>query len=152
MATLAAVVQTEQAHRDQLIIDAGQNSIQLCMILEGVVDVLVKSSESALPHIDGQSESSLGRKQMWTKVTGLGAGEYFGETALLDGKPRNATIIAEGGPKDRIRLFQLMKSDFDRLLGPVKAYIEKTSQERKELSKLKKIDNLIKNENILAYQ
>ena len=32
-----------------------------------------------------------------------------------------------------------MKDDFDRLLGPVKAYIERTSRERKELSKLKKI-------------
>lgn len=67
------------------------------------------------------------------------SGEYFGETALLDGKPRNATIIASGDSKDKCRLFELMKTDFDRLLGPVKAYIEKTSQERKELSKLKKI-------------
>ena len=118
LATLAAVVQTEQAHRDQLIIDAGQNSIQLCMILEGVVDVLVKSSESALPHIDGQSESSLGRKQMWTKVTGLGAGEYFGETGVLNFLTENKETYCESArfvAATTVVMLTLDKSNFNIL-------------------------------------
>jgi putative iron-dependent peroxidase len=45
-------------------------------------------------------------------VTRLGPGEFFGEVALLDGRPRTATATAEGP----VRLLVLNHADFDELL------------------------------------
>lgn len=45
-------------------------------------------------------------------VARLGAGDFFGEMALLTGEPRKASVIAEGP----VRAFRLIKEDFDDLL------------------------------------
>lgn len=49
------------------------------------------------------------------KVQDLGKGGYFGEVALLNDLPRQATVTA----KTKLRVVTLDKSGFQRLLGPV---------------------------------
>jgi len=58
--------------------------------------------------LDGMCKVTIGGK---TKAR-LGAGDFFGEVALLDGGPRTATVIA-ATPVVAIRLF---KSSFDRVV------------------------------------
>ncbi|KAJ1951804.1 hypothetical protein EC988_003897, partial [Linderina pennispora] len=45
----------------------------------------------------------------------LDQGGYFGELALLDDQPRQATLVAQG----RTKCARMSKDAFDRLLGPV---------------------------------
>ncbi|KAI1927919.1 hypothetical protein LOY94_002942 [Ophidiomyces ophidiicola] len=52
-------------------------------------------------------------------------GDYFGELALLDDKPRQATIIA----KTDVKLVRLGRAGFNRLLGPVKDLMRRNAYE-----------------------
>jgi CRP/FNR family cyclic AMP-dependent transcriptional regulator len=57
--------------------EEAQDGDSLYMIVDGHVRVVLER--------DGQEE----------KLNELGPGDFFGEMALLDGKPRSATVIAE---------------------------------------------------------
>ena len=48
-----------------------------------------------------------------TRVAALGAGDYFGEAALLNDAPRNATVVA----RTPMRVFRLPRSGFDAIVA-----------------------------------
>ena len=57
---------------------------------------------------DGEAEV----KRRGKKAQALGAGDFFGEIALIDNVPRTATVTA----KTPLRFFVLTRADFSRLL------------------------------------
>lgn len=67
--------------------------------------------------VDGQASVRRGNR----KVASLGAGEYFGELALLDRKPRSATVVADTD----MRLLVLGQRQFNGLLDAVPALSRK---------------------------
>ncbi|KAJ1506960.1 hypothetical protein HMI54_013022 [Coelomomyces lativittatus] len=58
------------------------------------------------------------------QMKGLGKGDYFGELALLNDKPRLATIVAEG----KLKCATLGKRAFTRLLGPLVDIMQRNTQ------------------------
>lgn len=54
-------------------------------------------------------------------------GDYFGELALLDNKPRAATVVSSS----EIKLATLSKEGFQRLLGPVEQLMRRNDPTRK---------------------
>ena len=71
------------------------------------------------------------------ETSALSEGQFFGEGSLLSNEPRSATIVANS---ENLRVMELEKSDFDRLLGPVKAVIAKTAEERKKHMAVKSVN------------
>ncbi|CAO3699186.1 unnamed protein product [Rhizopus microsporus] len=57
------------------------------------------------------------------KVNEMKKGDYFGELALLNDKPRAATVVAEGP----LKCVTLSKSAFIRLLGPVMTILKRNT-------------------------
>ena len=51
-------------------------------------------------------------------------GDYFGELALLDDKPRAASVVAS--KNGEVKVATLGKQGFQRLLGPVEAIMRRT--------------------------
>jgi CRP/FNR family transcriptional regulator, cyclic AMP receptor protein len=47
------------------------------------------------------------------KVSTFGPGDYFGEMSMLDGKPRSATVVANGD----LTTLSIPSWDFEQLLG-----------------------------------
>jgi CRP-like cAMP-binding protein len=47
------------------------------------------------------------------QVTRLGPGDHFGEIALLNDQPRNASVVAHTS----VRAFQLSREGFDRVIA-----------------------------------
>lgn len=60
-------------------------------------------------------------KRAGRKVATLGPGQYFGELALLDRAPRNATVVAE----TPMRLLVLAQREFNDLLDAVPVLSQK---------------------------
>lgn len=60
-------------------------------------------------------------------VNSYGKGDYFGELALLDDKPRAASVIS----KTDVKLATLGKEGFQRLLGPVEDLMRRNDPSRK---------------------
>lgn len=62
-------------------------------------------------------------------VNHLKKGDYFGELALLNNKPRAASVIS----KTEIKLAMLGKEGFQRLLGPVESLMRRNDPSRQEV-------------------
>ncbi|CAO3586225.1 unnamed protein product [Absidia cylindrospora] len=58
------------------------------------------------------------------QVNRLSKGDYFGELALLNDKPRAATVVADG----KLKCVTLGKKAFTRLLGPVMDILQRNSE------------------------
>ena len=61
-------------------------------------------------------------------VKEYGRGDFFGELALLDDKPRAASVVA----KDNVTLAKLGRDGFKRLLGPVQGIMRREEYEGTE--------------------
>ncbi len=91
---VADKVKSEKHGAGTVIVAQGDAGDKFYLVRRGVVDV--KRTEGA--------ETRL--------VTSLGAGDYFGEAALLTGEPRNATVIA----REDTEVYTLNKEDFQAVV------------------------------------
>ncbi|SDE40775.1 family 2B encapsulin nanocompartment shell protein [Sporomusa acidovorans] len=67
----------EQYHKDQVIVSEGDSANKLYIVAKGVVEA-----------------TTLGEREQKVQIGILSSGDYFGEFALLENKPYNATITA----------------------------------------------------------
>lgn len=84
------------------VIEVGEEGDRFYVVREGELDVLVPK--------DGKMQ----------QVTTLGKGDYFGETALITGEPRNATIISQ----THTQLYSLDKVSFQEALAASASFSE----------------------------
>ena len=82
--------------RGSEIVKQGEEGSFFCVIYKGSVSVWAK-------------EEGTGKR----KLTVLGAGDYFGETALVEKQPRNATVVAD----KPCEVFLFYSGDFIDLLA-----------------------------------
>jgi ATP-binding cassette subfamily B protein len=92
--SLAGQVTLEHFEADEDVVRQGEGGDTLYVIARGAVEVLV--------------ETGSGQR----RVNVLNAGDYFGEMALLDDRPRAATVRTTGPA----RLYSLTRNDFIALL------------------------------------
>jgi CRP/FNR family transcriptional regulator/CRP/FNR family cyclic AMP-dependent transcriptional regulator len=93
---VADVTQTRTLDKDEVVFHAGDPAMAVFIISEGKVKVVVTSS-------DGKDFI----------LTVLGAGQVFGEMALLESAPRSASVITASS----VELLVLHRDDFQRLLN-----------------------------------
>ena len=82
--------------KDSVVVKEGDPGDSLFVVVRGDVRVLT--------HIDNNKEVFLAN---------LGEGEFFGEIALLTGKPRTATIITN----EKSELLELTKYDYEKIVA-----------------------------------
>jgi CRP-like cAMP-binding protein len=97
---------------------AGQNNRQLRWILEWTKEfeykpgaTLVeqgKRGQALFVMLEGHAKVLRGART----ITRLGPGDFFGETAMLDGRPRTASVVADGP----VRCLRLDQQDFRQLV------------------------------------
>jgi putative ABC transport system ATP-binding protein len=103
MADIADKMMAESHRAGAVIIRQGEPGEQFYLIRHGRVEVSIDDEV----------------------VTELGEGDFFGEAALLTGKPRNATVVA----KEDLLLYALGKEDFH-------AVVRSSASLREELQKV----------------
>jgi CRP-like cAMP-binding protein len=119
---LLAHLEVQRYSEGELILRQGEAGDRLFLIAEGRCEVLIRS-DGAGPHGLGQ------------KVSELGAGEYFGEVALLKDVPRTATVRA----LQSTACFVLDRSGFFQLLDSapaIRAALDLIAQERLQRTQL----------------
>jgi len=87
------------------IIKEGEEVAQIFYIIEKGSVVVTQRDEKGIDRV----------------VNRKGPGDYFGEVALLENKPRNATVMTS---EDSV-LLCLERETFDAILGPLKAIMER---------------------------
>lgn len=98
LADLAAAVEEKECADGETVFAEGDPGDSMYFIAKGCIRIEVRAQAA------GQ-----GRKTLAV----LEAGDYFGEMALLDQKPRSAAAVAMGSA----RLIRLSKAAFDRMQG-----------------------------------
>jgi CRP/FNR family transcriptional regulator, cyclic AMP receptor protein len=93
---LAAALEEKNFNDAQTIFAEGDPGDSMYFLVKGCVRIEKQAQAAGAAH---------------KTLTVLEAGDYFGEMALLDQKPRSASAVAAGGA----RTLQLSKSAFDRL-------------------------------------
>lgn len=81
-------------HTDETIVREGDPGLSLFLIEEGTVEVVTKD-QAGRPLVLGQ----------------MGAGEFFGEVAVLTGRPRTATIVA----RSHVTAIEIYRDTLDRI-------------------------------------
>ncbi|KAL8732216.1 MAG: hypothetical protein Q9166_002964 [cf. Caloplaca sp. 2 TL-2023] len=109
---IADALETQKFNDGQTIIQEGDKGEAFFMVEQGEAEVYKKDA--------GEQAIKLYKK-----------GDYFGELALLDDKPRAASVVA----KSECKVATLGKDGFQRLLGSVEAIMRRTdySQTGKEI-------------------
>ncbi|KAL8968903.1 MAG: hypothetical protein Q9183_002255 [Haloplaca sp. 2 TL-2023] len=109
---IADALETQKFSDGQTIIQEGDKGEAFFMVEQGEAEVFKKDA--------GEQAIKLYKK-----------GDYFGELALLDDKPRAASVVAKGDCK----VSTLGKDGFQRLLGPVEGIMRRNdySQAGKEI-------------------
>src|SRR5947208_17161951 len=95
LSSIAAVAKVRRYAKDDVVFHADESGDIFCLIKEGQVKVTMISPEG---------------KEIILSM--LGAGEFFGEMALLDDEPRSATVIAT----EALDVVTIWRSDFLQLL------------------------------------
>ena len=96
LASIAAVAKTRRYAKDDVIFHADESGDVFCLIKEGQVKVTMISPEG---------------KEIILSL--LGAGEFFGEMALIEDEPRSATVVAT----EPLELVTIWRSDFLQILA-----------------------------------
>ena len=85
------------------IITEGEKGFALYFIYSGHVSIWNDTEET---------KGFFKKKPVRNKIAELHEGEFFGETALFNDEPRDATVIAE----TKLTTFELNKKEFDEIL------------------------------------
>jgi CRP-like cAMP-binding protein len=96
LASVAAVAKSRRYAKDEVVFHADESGDVFCLIREGQVKVTMISPEG---------------KEIILSV--LGAGDFFGEMALLDNEPRSATIVAT----EALDIVTIWRTDFLHILS-----------------------------------
>ncbi len=98
LADLAAAVEAKDCADGETVFAEGDSGDSMYFIAKGCIRIEVRAQAAGA-----------GRKTLAV----LEAGDFFGEMALLDQKPRSAAAVAMGGA----RVIRLSKAAFDRMQG-----------------------------------
>ncbi len=113
----------------EIIVRQDDSGDSLFLIAEGVVSVSVRVKET--------NET--------LELARLGAGDFFGEMALLSGEPRTTTIIAHTGSE----LFEITRDDFAPFLEKTPDFLESLNKYmvlRKEDTQVKMTSSMVSGE------
>lgn len=108
---ISSILKPRTIPRGTAIIRQGQVGHSMFLIARGIANVLIDDGESS------------------NQVATLYAGDFFGESALLHGTPRNATAIAA----TPCSLYELQRDDLDRiceLYPEIRRTVEEVDRER----------------------
>ena len=124
---------------DEIVVQQGDPGDAFYIIISGSVGIHQISNEELQRH----REAGEARRERLTVeqyygscIRVLSIGASFGETALLKGEPRNATVISV----EPTELMVLEKEDYDRIIKAVEA--EKLKENLEFLSKVSLVGNL----------
>ena len=104
LSVISDVLHEETLENDQTVFDEGVPGSRFYIVKTG--GVLCRKK------VDGEEKI----------VSRLGPGSYFGELALLSGKPRAATVVTT---EDKTVLLSLDRNQFNRVLGPLRELLQK---------------------------
>ncbi len=110
---MAKTLKTRSYKKGEAIITEGEKGDACYIIVSGMVGITVNKAKGK-------------------KVAELRTGKFFGEAALLNNKPRAATVTAE---TDDTKCFVLPKETFDKELASVKAELEALKNQRLNMLK-----------------
>ncbi|CAF0983657.1 unnamed protein product [Adineta steineri] len=103
--TVADSLEPVQFEDGEIVVKQGDPGDDFFLIVEGNAIVYQKTSESPQA----------------VEVDTLGAGNYFGEIALLCNRPRVATVVAKG----ILKCVKMDRARFERVLGPIQDILKR---------------------------
>lgn len=114
--TIADALESATFKDGEEVVRQGEAGNEFFIIVEGLATVLQCKTPSDAP----------------VMVAELGPSDYFGEVALLNNRPRTATVIAKGP----LKTVKLDRERFERVLGPCVDILRRNLQNYKSYVQL----------------